>query len=235
MYKKCALYVQQQNVHSQGVAIGSPLGPVLRNIFMVELETALITNLSNKLSSWRQFVDDRICFEKKDSIKFVLDTLNNFLKNIKFTFEEDIDGKIPFLDTLLVDTTVYRKKTNSNINLNWNSFGPNSWNWGTLRTIANRPFEICSTDNFLEEEIEHIRAVFYHQNNYPLWVIDKIINEVKEKAKVTKLENDENGDKKHRLVLPYKVDTGNHILRSMKNMLENYSQRSQHYKERTLE
>ena len=177
-------------IQNDGVAIGSPLGPVLRNIFMVELETALTTNLSSKLSSWRQFVDDSICFEKKDSIKFVLDTLNNFHKNIKFTFEEEIDGKIPFLDTMLVDTTVYRKKTNSNINLNWNSFGPNSWNCGTLRTIVNRAFEICSTDNFLEEEIEHIRAVFYHQNNYPLWVIDKIINEVKEKPKVTKLEND---------------------------------------------
>ena len=145
---------------------------------MVELETVLIPNFSSKLSSWRRFVDDSICFVKKDSVKFVLDTLNNFHKNVKFTFEEEIVREIPFLDTLLVwnnhyiDTAVYRKKISTNIYLNWNSFGPNSWKWGTLRTVATRAFEICSIDKFLEEEIEYIRAVFYHQNNYPLWVID---------------------------------------------------------------
>ena len=68
--------------------MGSPLGPVLANVFMVELDTTLIPNLNIKVSSWRRFVDDSICFVKKDSIKFVLDTLNNFHKNIKFTFEE---------------------------------------------------------------------------------------------------------------------------------------------------
>ena len=93
-------------------------------------------NLSSKLSSWRCFVDDSICFVKKDSIKFVLDTLANFHKKIKFTSEEKINGKFPFLNTLLVrnnhyiDTTVYRTKTNTHIYLNWNSFGPNSWKWG---------------------------------------------------------------------------------------------------------
>ena len=147
--------------------------------------------------------------------------MKSFHKNIKFTCEEEVDGKIPFLDTLLVrnnhyiDTTVYTKKANTNVCLNWNSFGLNSWIWGTLRTIATRTFKICSTDKFLGEEIKHNRAVFYHQNNYSLWVIDKIINKVKEKPKVTKVDNDESGDKKRRLVLPYIGDRGNHVLRSM--------------------
>ena len=67
--------------------------------------------------------------------------------------------------------------------------------WGTLRTISTRAFEICSTDKFLEEEKEYIKTVFYHQENYPLWVIDIIISKVKEKSKVTKVDN-ERGDKK---------------------------------------
>ena len=122
------LYLYTKNVHftfnsniyiqNDSVAIGSPLVPVLANIFMVELETALIPNLSSKLSSWRCFLDDSICFVKKGSIKFVLDTLNNFHKKIKFKCEEEIDRKIPFLDTLLVqnnhyiDITVYKKYQN---------------------------------------------------------------------------------------------------------------------------
>ena len=124
--------------------MGLPLGPVLANDFMIKLETTLIPNLNSKLPSWRCFVDDSISFVEKGSIKFVPDTLNIFHTNIKFTFEEEIDGKIPFLDAMLVSnsdyivTTVYRKETNINIYLNWNSFGPNNCKWGTLRAVVTR-------------------------------------------------------------------------------------------------
>ena len=113
-------------IQNDGKAMGSSLGPLLANIFVVELETALIPYLSSKLSSWSRFVDNGICFVKKESIRFVLDTLNNFHKNIKFTFEEEIDGKNEFLDVLLVrsnlyiDIAVYTKKTYTNY-LNCNS------------------------------------------------------------------------------------------------------------------
>ena len=72
-----------------------------------------------------------------------------------------------------MDTIVCRKKSNTDVYLNWNSFGLNSWNWGTLKTILTRAFEICSTNTFLEEEIEYIRAVLYHQNNYHFWLLIK--------------------------------------------------------------
>ena len=52
--------------------MGSPLGIVLANVFMAELETVLIPNLSGKLFSCRRAVDDSICFVKKDSIIFAL-------------------------------------------------------------------------------------------------------------------------------------------------------------------
>lgn len=45
-------------------------------------------------------------------------------------------------------------------------------------------------NNCLEEEIEFIRTGFYYQTNYPFWVINKIINEVKEITKVTTLYKD---------------------------------------------
>ena len=42
-------------IQNDGVAMGSPLDPVLANIFMVELEITLISNLSSKLSSLERF------------------------------------------------------------------------------------------------------------------------------------------------------------------------------------
>ena len=41
-----------------GVAMGSPLGLVLANIFMVELERNIIPTLSNDISLWKRYVDD---------------------------------------------------------------------------------------------------------------------------------------------------------------------------------
>ena len=48
-------------IQNDGVVMGSPSGSVLANIFMVELEAALIANFSSKLCFWKRFVDDSIC------------------------------------------------------------------------------------------------------------------------------------------------------------------------------
>ena len=69
--------VYQQN---DGVAMGSPLGPVLSGIFMVELENSLVPTLNESMTIWRCFVDDTITFVKNDSIAYVLDQLNSFHK-----------------------------------------------------------------------------------------------------------------------------------------------------------
>ena len=69
--------VYQQN---DGVAMGSPLGPVLSGIFMVELENRLVLTLNDSMTLWRRFADDAITFVKNDSIAYILDQLNSFHK-----------------------------------------------------------------------------------------------------------------------------------------------------------
>ena len=49
-------------VQVDGVAMGSPLGLVLANIFMVELEQNIIPTLSKDISLWKRYVDATICF-----------------------------------------------------------------------------------------------------------------------------------------------------------------------------
>ena len=77
--KKELLHLCTKNVHFifhgeiyeiyiqiNGGAMSSPLGPVLTNIFMVELENILILKLDKEVKLWRRFVDDTICFAKMD-------------------------------------------------------------------------------------------------------------------------------------------------------------------------
>ena len=51
-----------------GVAMGSPLGPVLAGIFMVELERSLVPKLSSYIKFWKRFVDDTITFANIEAI-----------------------------------------------------------------------------------------------------------------------------------------------------------------------
>ena len=43
-----------------GVAMGSPLGPVLAGIFMVHLQRTLIPKLTEHVNPWKRYVDDTI-------------------------------------------------------------------------------------------------------------------------------------------------------------------------------
>ena len=106
------LYLYTKNAHFtinnkrylqvDGVAMGSPPGPVLTNIFMVELEQNIIPTLSNDILLWKRYVDDTICFIKLTAINKALETLNSYHTNIEFTIEIESENKISFLDVLLI-------------------------------------------------------------------------------------------------------------------------------------
>ena len=107
-----------------GVAMGSPLGPVLAGIIMVELENSIVPKLNSHLQFWKRYVDHTLIIVKEGSISHVLQQLNSFHPNIQFTFEIESSGRVPFLEFLIIrkkskiETTVYRKSTDTGMYLN---------------------------------------------------------------------------------------------------------------------
>ena len=77
-------------------------GPVLANIFMVELENSVVPQLSDKMNLWYRYVDDTFTFIKEGDINNVEEILNNFHSSIKFTHEIEKDGEISFLDVKVI-------------------------------------------------------------------------------------------------------------------------------------
>ena len=100
------------NVQNEGATMSSPLGLILANIFMVELERSVIPTLMDKMKCWTKYVDDT--YIKTYLIDYVLKMLNGFHRNIQFTCEVETDSKISLLDVLVIrdssnnmNTTVY--------------------------------------------------------------------------------------------------------------------------------
>ena len=173
-----------------GVCMGSPLGPVLANVFMVDLETKIAPRLKPIMPMWKRYVDDTFTFVKKDSIDQVIASLNGFHENIKFTHESEQLKKIPFLDVLItrtgdgtLDTAVYRKPTNNNVYIHWRSYGPKQWKTGTLAGIIRRAYSICSTKEALSSELDFIRHVFITINGYPKYLVESMLKKFEETNK----------------------------------------------------
>ena len=77
------------NMQVDGVAIESPLGPVLADIFMIQLEKVILLELTECIKYWKRYVNDRISFVKFGSINYIITKLNSFDKNIQFSLEEE--------------------------------------------------------------------------------------------------------------------------------------------------
>ena len=82
-----------------GVAMRSPLGPVLANIFMCDFEQKWLTNVDSRPSIWFRYVDDTFSlFDSEATAASFLHFLNTRHPNIKFTMELEENQEIPFLD-----------------------------------------------------------------------------------------------------------------------------------------
>ncbi|XP_072035572.1 uncharacterized protein [Amphiura filiformis] len=128
-----------------GAAMGSPVSPLAANIFMEHLEQSDIATapLNCKPKLWKRYVDDILEVVSKDGVIPLTDHLNSIddSNSIKFTFEEEKDGRIPFLDTLIVrrddgsvKLLVYRKATHTDQSLIFASHHPLHQKLGVVRT-----------------------------------------------------------------------------------------------------
>ena len=94
------IYQGQYFEQTDGAAMGSPVSPVVANIFMEHVEGAILTSLYIMTRFWRRYVDDTFCFLQKSTVENVLSHLNWIFPSINFTVKKE-DKKLPFLDVLM--------------------------------------------------------------------------------------------------------------------------------------
>ena len=85
----------------QGAAMGSPISPLIANIFMEEFEVKALQSFPHPPSLWLRFVDDTFVINKAEHSQDLLQHINSQDSHIQFTVEPTQQGSLPFLDTLV--------------------------------------------------------------------------------------------------------------------------------------
>ncbi len=167
-----------------GVAMGSPLGPLFANIFMSFLEKSWLYNCQSifKPILYRRYVDDYfLLFRSLDHVPLFLKYLNHQHPNISFTSELEKDGKLSFLDDDITrsngnfSTSVYCKPTFTGLFTNFHSFIPLAYKRSLISCLLYRIFNLCSSYENFHTQLEVIRKLF-NLNDFPSHMFDRLVH-----------------------------------------------------------
>ncbi|KAJ4448198.1 hypothetical protein ANN_10212 [Periplaneta americana] len=158
----------QQKFYEQtdGVAMGSPLSPVIANFYMEAFEEATLETATLKPSCWYRYVDDTFVIWKhgRRTLEDFLLHLNSQHEQIQFTMETEKDGQLPFLDVLVyrqengaLGHKVYRKPTHTDRYLHKDSNHHPRQKRAMIKTLFDRAIRV-SDPQHLDQEIDHLHS-----------------------------------------------------------------------------
>ena len=135
-----------------GVAMGSPLVPVLADIFVGFIETQVDITLRSDVVFYGRYVDDILLISRTaGEVDLLRQLLSEVDANVQFTEEHERNLELPFLDILLVRGSAeltfgwYHKTSWSFQYLHYTSFVPLHWNTGFLKGLEHRVVTLLPT------------------------------------------------------------------------------------------
>ena len=132
---------------------------------------------------WEWFVDEIYSILKRTHLENVFHHINNLHQIIKFNIEEESNGELAFLDTLLkrnngeISVLVYRKPTHTDQYLHYSSHHQTSCRESVVSSLLNKAYSIISNKDDLHKENARIKQVL-RENGYQERIINKIFRRI---------------------------------------------------------
>ena len=128
----------------------------------------------------KRYVDDTITILDRDRVDSFLQHLNSQQPTIRFTMETENDSKIAFHDASVprepdgrLTTSVYRKPTDTDQYLVYDSHHPQSVKRGIVKCLYDRAKRLVTKPSVISEEKEHLSFVLV-SNGYPPSFVQEI-------------------------------------------------------------
>lgn len=176
---------EQFYVQIHGAAMGSPVSPLICNLYMEAFEQRAISTASNPPGWWFRYVDDTHLKQKQEHLDQFTEHINSIDPDIKFTSEPENNGTLPFLDTLThrkedgsLKVSIYRKPTHTDQYLNFESNHPLEHKLGVVKTLHHRADCVVTDQCDLISEREHINTAL-KACGYPDWSIQKALSKTR--------------------------------------------------------
>ena len=165
----------------EGAAMGSPLSPIVANIYMEHFETKALETAPHPPSLWKRFVNDTFIILETTHKEEFFQHINGIEEKIQFTDENTrADGSLPFLDTLVtvkedgsLSTSIYRKPTHTNQYLQWDSHHSIANKYSVINSLIYRAKNICSNQDQLKEDLTYVERALT-ACKYPSWAIQRM-------------------------------------------------------------
>ena len=209
---------------TDGVAMGSPLGPTLANIFLCYHEKSWLQQCPGNFKPvyFKRYVDDIFClFDSENHVQEFLSYLNSRHPNMNFTFENENDNYMPFLDVKVIRTdgsfitSVYRKPTFSGVYTNFGSFIPELYKRNLVSTLLFRIHTICSTWELMHREVLYLKNIL-RRNSYPRSLTDKLVKMFFDKMNRTRVPITTVPKQSFTILLPYLGSVSNKVKRNLR-------------------
>lgn len=160
--------------------MGNPLSPILACLVLDDLLSTMMPKLKTRPIIIKKYVDDLFAIVPIDHIVDIKLIFERYHPRIRFTYESEVDGKIPYLDMLIhhnEDRTLsidwYSKPVSTNRILSFHSHHAWSYKVGTAKGLINRVLSL-SDECFWENNIQRIKDILI-MNGYPMNLISKWI------------------------------------------------------------
>lgn len=184
-------YFQFQNkmyAQIEGLAMGSPLSPLLAEIFMAAFEDHLFKSKNQfqfckKIIYWYRYVDDVIClFDGSErQLQLFFNYLNSINKAIQFTMDISQQNIISYLDLNIKivngkhNFSIFRKPTFTDNVIHANSQHPVNHKLAAFHSMLHRLINIPMSSEDYFKELNCIKEIGIN-NGYDDMLIDKLLN-----------------------------------------------------------
>lgn len=179
MYQKIFQFRDKFYEQKSGAAIGNAASCLVSNLVMDHLERKVKFKRSFP-KFYCRYVDDSLGIMKRNLVHEFLKELNSIYPSINFTLELEADGKLPFLDLLLIrrgkkiEMEIYRKPTDTNLLIKENSFHPFRHKNAAIHSMVHRMINIpLSVESYKKELMTIIKIA--QINGYSESLVMKIV------------------------------------------------------------